>query len=82
MVLFRYDLRQNQLHLVCMIEDESYDANYLFHKLVYHNSTIWLIPYQAKKMYSYNIDNNELESYPLPDDVDRCGMQILERRDY
>lgn len=64
--LFQYIPETKQIKLISCFYNDEPGKIFLHSKMLKYNSSIWLVPFQAKNIYEYNISDKILNCYPIP----------------
>ena len=65
--LFQYIVETKQTKLISCFYNDEPGKNFLHSKLLKYNSSIWMIPFQAKNIYEYNTSSKILNCFPIPE---------------
>jgi len=77
-ILYTLNLDTNIIKPISMIPEDS--NKMLFSGLYYYQDCIWMLPWNAKNIYIYNIRSQEIERFLLPIDVSQHDDKVKYRK--
>lgn len=74
--LFQYVPETKHTKLIACFNNDEPGKSFLHSKMLKHNSSIWLIPFQAKNIYEYNTSDRVLNCFAIPkvDEEAKCSF--------